>query len=247
MSHAEDDVGPSEGLPSWLWICSWKVALLASVIVLVGWMIDSRRAKKRFQEALKFKLKNRAPMAPPNHHEFKRQLKGELMHSRLLRLAPFWKSWSKWARASPFFCQRRNTRAAGCSCRGTLFEIQDFQPPIAGDLSAWDSSWSPELNQVSSELDMGIYGAAYSSLGKTGIECSKAFTSRHARMRVEALHCSGDSDNTGSNGDLNLCIVGACLEEFFRISLDDPQFLVLVEGDDILVAHPGLQSDVARC
>ena len=60
-----------------------------------------------------------------------------------------------------------------------------------------------------------------------------------ARVAVEELHVSGDSDNRGSNCNLNLLIAATALE----ICLDiHPSDLFWVEGDDLLIVHRRLPS-----
>ena len=71
----------------------------------------------------------------------------------------------------------------------------------------------------------------------------KSFKSRFLRFLVEALHYSGDGDNT-CNADLNLAALAA-LEAFFDISPQDQVLLALVEGDDLLLTHPKLQTQDA--
>ena len=66
---------------------------------------------------------------------------------------------------------------------------------------------------------MGIFGQRYAHISR----------GTH-RVKEEVLHYSGDSDSSGSNGDLNVLAALTAIGEHFNISEDDESLMVLVEG-----------------
>ena len=58
------------------------------------------------------------------------------------------------------------------------------------------------------------------------------------RVTVEGLHFSGNSDNSGSNGNINLLLAATAIELYFKATLDDPGLLIWVEGDDFFHHAP---------
>ena len=67
-------------------------------------------------------------------------------------------------------------------------------------------------------------------------------TSRTARFLFHALHASGDSDNSGTNGDLHVAILLAALWAVLRVRAHEPTLWLKAEGDDSQVAHRRLET-----
>ena len=135
------------------------------------------------------------------------QVKAELLHvpgkaarsyqspepSRTLRLACYWKQWSHIAKNSRFVVKGMSTKERAQYIGGHC-DTYGIRHLIGGDVSAWDSSWSPALKELSRVIDAKVFG----QYKKATRDChrTKVFKNRHVRLVVEALHYSGDSDNT---------------------------------------------------
>ena len=84
---------------------------------------------------------------------------------------------------------------------------------LAGDMSAWDSSWSTQLKELSGEVERKVMGESYMQLVDPGRRKTKKLISRAARIAVNGLHYT-----VPTNAQLNICIALTALKCLFNVS-----------------------------
>ena len=111
-----------------------------------------------------------------------------------------------------------------------------------GDISGWEMCWGAEIRTISAWLDRTIMRQEYARIS-SDVFLERAALSRQVRFVFEYLHESGESDNSGSNGNLHMAILAAAFWVVLGGNIvTDPKAKIKVEGDDSTAAHPLLKT-----
>ena len=161
--------------------------------------------------------------------------------SRTLQLAPYWAGWSKAMRGHSW-----SVKGMSVESRTKEFIEHSVHHGISlaggGDISGWEMCWGAEIRTISAWLDRTIMRQEYARIS-SDVFLERAALSRQVRFVFEYLHASGESDNSGSNGNLHMAILAAAFWVVLGGNIvTDPKAKIKVEGDDSTAAHPLLKT-----
>ena len=87
---------------------------------------------------------------------------------------------------------------------------------VHSHVSAWDASFSPEVNALMRKFEKAIFVESFAEL--TAKEHAKrAGKARYLRVLMHALHHSGESGNTAENCELHVAVRISILEVVYDL------------------------------